>query len=199
MLNRRTFAQLAGATALTACGSPPALIGNALAQDARPLVARGAYLIKGGAVVTVDPGLGTLPRADVAVRDGRIEAVGADLSAAGAEVIDATDMIVMPGFIDTHYHMWSSLGRNFIADNGFGYFPAKNGDLEALQRGGFLQQRDARAGRDGQCRHHHRTQLVAQYAYARPCRCRVDARTGRRCCAPVTLMVTSTRCRATSR
>jgi 5-methylthioadenosine/S-adenosylhomocysteine deaminase len=126
MLNRRTFAQLAGATALTACGSPPALIGNALAQDARPLVARGAYLIKGGAVVTVDPGLGTLPRADVAVRDGRIEAVGADLSAIGAEVIDATDMIVMPGFIDTHYHMWSALGRNFTADNGFGYFPAKN-------------------------------------------------------------------------
>ena len=72
------------------------------------------------------PALGTLPRADVAVRDGRIEAVGAELSAAGAEVIDATDMIVMPGFIDTHYHMWSALGRNFIADNGFGYFPAKN-------------------------------------------------------------------------
>jgi 5-methylthioadenosine/S-adenosylhomocysteine deaminase len=126
MLDRRRFAQLVGATALTACGPPPALIGNAFAQDARPLVARGAYLIKGGAVVTVDPGLGTLPRADVAVRDGRIEAIGADLSATGAEVIDATDMIVMPGFIDTHYHMWSALGRNFTADNGFGYFPAKN-------------------------------------------------------------------------
>ena len=66
-----------------------------------------------------------LPRADVHVRDGRIEAVGPDLTAAGAEVIDATDMIVMPGFIDTHYHMWSALGRNFVGD-GFGYFPAKN-------------------------------------------------------------------------
>ena len=60
------------------------------------------------------------------VRDGRIEAVGPDLTAAGAEVIDATDMIVMPGFVDTHYHMWSALGRNFVGDGGFGYFPAKN-------------------------------------------------------------------------
>ena len=34
-------------------------------------------------------------------------------------------MIVMPGFVDTHYHMWSALGRNFVGD-GFGYFPAKN-------------------------------------------------------------------------
>jgi cytosine/adenosine deaminase-related metal-dependent hydrolase len=120
MLNRRTFTKLLAVTALSN--------GNlaALAQGARPPIARGSYLIKGGAVMTVDPALGTLPRADVLVREGRIEAVGADLSGAGAEVIDATDMIVMPGFVDTHYHMWSALGRNFVADNGFGYFPAKN-------------------------------------------------------------------------
>jgi cytosine/adenosine deaminase-related metal-dependent hydrolase len=77
-------------------------------------------------VVTVDEILGTLPRADVLVRDGRIAGVGPDLAAADAEVIDASDMIVMPGFVDTHYHMWSALGRNFTADGGFGYFPAKN-------------------------------------------------------------------------
>ena len=123
MLNRRTFAKLLGATALSGCGAA-GFIARAAAQTAP--VPRGSYLIRNGAVVTVDPALGTLPRADVLVRDGRIERIGPDLAAPGAETIDATDMIVMPGFVDTHYHMWSALGRNFIGDGGFGYFPAKN-------------------------------------------------------------------------
>ncbi len=86
---------------------------------------RGPYLIKGGAVITVDPAIGTLPKADVLVRDGVIVSVGPTLSANDAEVIDASRMIVMPGMIDTHYHMWSTLGRNFLSDGGFEYFPAK--------------------------------------------------------------------------
>ena len=86
---------------------------------------REAFLIKNAAVITVDPQLGTLPRGDVLVSNGAIEAVGADLSAAGAQEIDATDMIVMPGLIDSHYHMWSTLGRNYLSDNGFEYFQAK--------------------------------------------------------------------------
>ncbi len=102
----------------------PVLIRPSFAQGAAPLPPRGNYLIKNGAVITVDAA-GVLPRADVHVNNGRIETVGTDLNVADAETIDATDMIVMPGFIDTHYHMWSALGRNFVGD-GFGYFPAKN-------------------------------------------------------------------------
>lgn len=85
----------------------------------------GHYLIKNGAVITVDPELGTLPQADVLINDGVIEQVGENISADGAEIIDASDMIVMPGMIDSHYHMWSTLGRNFVSDGGFSYFPAK--------------------------------------------------------------------------
>lgn len=125
MLSRRRFARLFGATAMSGFAAP-ALITRSLGQGAAATAPRGNYLIKNGAVITVDPALGVLPRADVHVRDGRIEAVGPDLTAAGAEAIDATDMIVMPGFVDTHYHMWSALGRNFVGDGGFGYFPAKN-------------------------------------------------------------------------
>lgn len=88
---------------------------------------RGEYLITGGAVLSMDPGIGILERGDVHVRDGRIVAVAASpsgIDAPGADVIAAEGMIVMPGLIETHFHMWSSLGRNFIAE-GFEYFPAK--------------------------------------------------------------------------
>lgn len=124
-ITRRSFTGLMGATALA--GMASGLPWPLRAQDAKPAVPRGDYLIRNGAVITVDPGLGTLPRADVLIRAGVIEQVGADIPVpAGVEVIDATDMIVMPGFVDSHYHMWSALGRNYLADDGFEYFPAKS-------------------------------------------------------------------------
>src|SRR5215510_11467872 len=108
MFTRRAFGKLMGATAL-GCGCGVAgFIAPAAAQGAAA-PARGVYLIKNGAVITGDPTLGTLPRGDVLVRNGRIEAVGPGLTAPDAETIDAADMIVMPGFVDTHYHMWSAL------------------------------------------------------------------------------------------
>ena len=83
-------------------------------------------LIRGGTVVSVDPAIGTLNDADVLVRDGRIAEVGRGLGdgVRDAETIDASRMIVMPGLVETHWHMWSSLGRNFITED-FEYFPAK--------------------------------------------------------------------------
>ena len=134
MLNRRTFSTLLGATALVGVAAP-AMVVPAMGQGAAP-VARGNYLIRNGAVITVDKA-GVLPRADVLVRNGQIEAIGRDLTAAGAETIDATDMIVMPGFVDTHYHMWSALGRNFIGD-GFGYFAAKNATSKLFEPADFF-------------------------------------------------------------
>lgn len=86
---------------------------------------RPAALIKGGIVMTMDPALGNLPGADILVQDGTIKAIGRDLDAPGAEIIEAAGMLVMPGLIDSHFHMWSTLGRNFIADGGFEYYPAK--------------------------------------------------------------------------
>ena len=38
----------------------------------------------------------------------------------------------MPGFVETHYHMWSALGRNFVGD-GFEYFPAKSATVAAYE------------------------------------------------------------------
>jgi len=61
-----------------------------------------ALLLRGGWVI--DGTGGDRVRGDVAVRDGRIAAVGADLATDGARVIDATGMVVCPGFIDIHSH-----------------------------------------------------------------------------------------------
>jgi cytosine/adenosine deaminase-related metal-dependent hydrolase len=69
----------------------------------------------------VDPQIGTLETADVHLRAGTIQAVGPNLSAPAATVIDATDRIVMPGFVETHWHMWTSVWRG-IAEDASDYF-----------------------------------------------------------------------------
>jgi 5-methylthioadenosine/S-adenosylhomocysteine deaminase len=104
----------------------------------RPTPRRGHYLIQGGSVVSMDPDVGTLRRADVHVQDGRIIGVGAGLHAPGAEVLDASRMIVMPGLVDSHFHMWSTVGRNFVSE-GFEYFPAKWATSAVYQPGDFYR------------------------------------------------------------
>jgi cytosine/adenosine deaminase-related metal-dependent hydrolase len=81
-------------------------------------------LLKGGLVISMDAEIGIRHDCDVAISAGRIVDVGPDLVLDGAERLDASQMIVIPGLIDSHWHMWSSVGRNFIAE-GYEYFPAK--------------------------------------------------------------------------
>ncbi len=73
-------------------------------------------LIKNGIVLTQDADLGELPRADVLIDGSTIEAVGPNLSADGAKVIDAAGDIVIPGFIDTHRHTWETSIRTCAPD-----------------------------------------------------------------------------------
>ncbi len=58
-------------------------------------------LLRNGSVVTADG----IQVADVAIREGRIERIGPDLELAGATVVDATGLLVLPGVIDVHTHM----------------------------------------------------------------------------------------------
>ena len=73
-------------------------------------------LFKGGAVVTMDPRIPNLPIGDVLVEGGRVAAVGPNLQADDAEVIDAAGSIVMPGLIDAHHHMWLGVMRRMMPD-----------------------------------------------------------------------------------
>lgn len=71
-------------------------------------------LLKNGFVLTLDPALGDLPRADVLVEDGKIAQIGPDLSVADAETVDAAGTVVIPGFVDTHRHMWQTVLRGVL-------------------------------------------------------------------------------------
>jgi cytosine/adenosine deaminase-related metal-dependent hydrolase len=73
-------------------------------------------LIRNGYVVGVDPAIGNVDGADVLVEGSRIAAVGRGLQAGDAETIEATGMIVMPGFVDTHRHLWQGAMRGVTAD-----------------------------------------------------------------------------------
>ncbi|MEI9987989.1 MAG: amidohydrolase family protein [Aliidongia sp.] len=73
-------------------------------------------LFKGGTIVTMDPNVPNLSTGDVLVEGDRIAAVGADIEADGAEVLDATGSIVMPGLIDAHHHMWLGVMRRMMPD-----------------------------------------------------------------------------------
>jgi cytosine/adenosine deaminase-related metal-dependent hydrolase len=74
---------------------------------------RGRLVLQGGTVLTLGPKTPNYPAADVLIEDGRIAEIGPDLRTRNAEVVDATDTIVMPGFVDTHRHVTRALFRNF--------------------------------------------------------------------------------------
>jgi len=76
----------------------------------------GRKLIQGGIVLSLDPDVGELTSGDVLIEGDRIAAVGVGLSAGDAEVIDASGMIVMPGFVDSHRHIWEGILRNIGTD-----------------------------------------------------------------------------------
>lgn len=76
-------------------------------------------VIQGGIVVTGDPGQSLLWPGDVWIADDRIQAVvpSGELAVPdGCTVIDASEAIVMPGFVDSHRHLWQTPIRGLGAD-----------------------------------------------------------------------------------
>jgi 5-methylthioadenosine/S-adenosylhomocysteine deaminase len=131
-INRRGFVKglagvgvvgIAGSSAL-AQGAQNARTGQRSTGSTRRLPSRGEFLVRRGYILTMDESLGDIPDGDVHVRNGEILAVGKNLRAPGATVLDGRHMIVMPGFVDTHWHMWTTYLRCMAGDRmEDGYFP----------------------------------------------------------------------------
>ena len=102
-------------------GLSATLAGKASAPAAVSTLNRAAarrILIADGCVLSMDPAVGDFTRADVLIEGDTISRIGenllAELSDENLTVLDASGLIVMPGFVDTHRHMWQGLLRRMI-------------------------------------------------------------------------------------
>ncbi|MFY1599684.1 amidohydrolase family protein, partial [Micromonospora sp. WMMD737] len=79
-------------------------------------MAQTRILITGGDVLIGDPLSGEIQSGDILVEDGTIVAIGGDLTGVDAETISAKDRWVVPGFVDSHRHLWQTTMRGLCAD-----------------------------------------------------------------------------------
>lgn len=122
MLTRRQFSKLLVGSSLLACGDFGQKSGL-LAHPAQSANPDYDLLIKGGTVI--DPGQNLHTALDVAVRNGKILQLSPDIPAARARsVVSAKGKIVTPGLIDSHVHVFESMGPITV-----------NADLYCLNRG----------------------------------------------------------------
>ena len=85
-----------------------------------------SLLIQNGTIL--DPSQTLESNFDLLIRDGKIEAIGEGLTSEGAEIFDATNLIVAPGFIDLHVH---------FREPGFEYKETIESGAHAAVAGGF--------------------------------------------------------------
>jgi cytosine/adenosine deaminase-related metal-dependent hydrolase len=137
-ITRKEFLRLAAAistsTVMTGCAGAA----QDVSQDSAPEIVgdQARTLIRGADILTMDPTLGEQLATDVLVDNGRVEAIGKGLAADSAEVIDAQGMILMPGMIDGHRHVWTAIGLGHmtkLAPGDYPYFPWKMAAVVAME------------------------------------------------------------------
>lgn len=109
---------------LLAAGASSGAPLNLVSAQTRTASMTSELLIRNAYVLTMDAARGDIAGGDVHVRAGAIAAVGRGLAAPDAEVIDGTGMLVLPGLVETHWHVWTTLLRSLAGDRAeHGYFP----------------------------------------------------------------------------
>jgi 5-methylthioadenosine/S-adenosylhomocysteine deaminase len=107
--------------ALLAGGSAIAVAALTSSSGSDRSAAPGEYtIIRGGRVLTLDPQMGELPRGDVLIHGDRIVEVAPHIDLPGPGItIEAERMLVAPGLVDNHRHLWVTLLRGFSVNHTF--------------------------------------------------------------------------------
>ncbi len=91
----------------------------------------GSLLIKGGMIVALDR-TGRRMRGDLYVEDDRIRRIAERIDTQADDVIDASDLLVLPGFVQAHLHLCQTLFRGQADDLGLLAWLNRITSLEAL-------------------------------------------------------------------
>jgi cytosine/adenosine deaminase-related metal-dependent hydrolase len=77
-----------------------------------------SVLLKNGTVLIHDESDHVVPaKTNILIEGNKIVKIGENVSASSStEVVDCTDKIISPGFIDTHHHMWQTQLKGRHAD-----------------------------------------------------------------------------------
>lgn len=112
-------------------GAMAAAVGMLPAQSAKNVLEhlvkaqgdpRRRILLRGGTVLSLDPAVGDFENADILIEGKKISSIAPSLKVNDAIVVDASGMIVMPGFVDTHHHQYETLMRGMLADGDLGLY-----------------------------------------------------------------------------
>ena len=83
-----------------------------------------SILIQNATVLTMDPKLGDIKGCDILIEGSRIVDIRPGIHAPASQLVDATEMIVTPGYVDSHRHTWQCLMRNVATDWSLGQYHA---------------------------------------------------------------------------
>ena len=136
-MTRRGILKGGVALGMAGLGAPAAFAAPASVPR---LPARGNIVIRNAYVMTMEPGVADMVGGDVHIKDGVIIEIGQFLKATGATTLKGDGMIVMPGLIDTHWHMWNTLLRSMSGETAeHGYFRTTSALGQQYQPGDMYQ------------------------------------------------------------
>ncbi len=122
--SRRDFLKVGGVFAASTIAprqsKEPEIVERNATRNADP---NRRIVLKGGTIVSMDPKVGDFVKGDILIQGKKIAAIAANLQASG-EVIDASNTILIPGFIDCHRHSWEGVLRRIIPNSEIGKYMA---------------------------------------------------------------------------